>query len=536
MSSPPVGPAAAMGSSRSSFLTLFDPALILILALGLYFRWQFIHLPMAEAHRWREVTNADVARQFYERSMNIFWPQVNWGGAENPYVGMEFPLMHWMVAAMYSLWGEQTIFGRYVSIFFSLWTVCATFALGRRLFGAPVGRAAAFLMAISPSAVFFGRFFISDTPMVTFSVLAMLGWVTYFETGATRTAVWASVATAMACLVKIPALMIMAPIAWVAWEAKRWRALNDRGFMIGCTAAVLAAGLWYWHADRIYHDTGLSEAIWHPSGTYGPPISLAAGKFITIYHWSTRAQLTDWGFWQGMVTRIWALHLTPGGFILGLFALLTTWRRPRRHILDAWLGVVLLFIVVTIEGNKNHEFHQLPFTPPAALMFGLVAAPAFDAVWLRANGGLWLGALGSAATLLAVSLLSFDYSGVVPNFFRPQMLDLGTISTGQAIERVVDPNALIVTVEYEQFGNNSPILLYWAHRRGWSFDLAAITPHVIELLRKEQGARYFVSTVWPAVARDHPDVVAYLQTKKQVVLDGASRETMMFDLETPATN
>lgn len=530
----PVGPEAALRSARPSVLSTIDPALLLILGLGLYLRWQYIHLPMAEAHRWREVTNADVARQFYERSMNIFWPQVNWGGAERPWVGMEFPLIHWVVALAYKVWGEQTVFGRYISIFFSLWTVWALFALGRRLFGAAVGRAAAFLMAISPSATFFGRFFISDTPMVTFSVLAVLGWVIYFETGKRRTAVWASAATAMACLVKIPALMIMAPIALVAWEGKRWRALQDRGFMIGCTAAVLVAGLWYWHADRIYHDTGLSEAIWHPSGTYGPPISLAAGPFVTIYHWSTREQLTDLGFWREMTTRIWALHLTPGGFILGLFGFLTTWRRPHRRIVDAWLGVVFLFIFVTIEGNKNHEFHQLPLLPPAALLFGLAAAPAFDPKWLRENGGLVLGGLGSAVALTAVALLSFQYSGVVQSLYRPGALDLGTIYTGQAVERATEGDALIVTVEYEKFGNNSPILLYWAHRRGWSFDLAAITPHVIELLRKEQNARYFVSTVWPAVADSHPDVVAYLQTRKEIPLPGAKRGTVMYDLETPA--
>jgi 4-amino-4-deoxy-L-arabinose transferase-like glycosyltransferase len=514
---------------------LLDPALLCILALGLYFRWQFIHLPMAEAHRWREVTNADVARQFYERSMNIFFPQVNWGGATDPFVGMEFPLMHWIVAALYTIWGEQTIFGRYVSIAFSLGTVCAVYLLGRRLFNTATGRAAAFLMAISPSAVFFGRFFISDTPMVFFSVLGVLGWVAYFETRSRGAWLLGTFGAALAFLVKIPALMIMAPIAWVAWEATGWRALRDRGFMIGVIAAVAVGGLWYWHADLTYHRSGLSEAIWHPSGNYGPPISLAAGPFVTIYHWSTKEVLTDSYFYDLMMTRAYALHLTPGGFILALFGFFAMWRVPKRRVVDVWLGVVLLFILVTAEGNKNHEFHQLPLLPPASLLFGLAAAPAFDGRWLRERGGFLLGVAGSAAVLLAVALLSFRFSGVVPNFFRPQMLDLGTISIGQTIERVTEPDALIVTVEYEQFGNNSAILLYWAHRRGWSFDLAAITPHVIELLRKDYGARYFVSTVWPAVERDHPDVVAYLSTKKRVELPGTPASTAMWDLETPAS-
>jgi 4-amino-4-deoxy-L-arabinose transferase-like glycosyltransferase len=519
--------------SRRPSIRWFDPALLLIVLLGLYFRFQYIHLPMAEAHRWREIFNADVARNFHERSMNILYPQVNWGGAANPHIGMEFPLMHWIVAALYGVFGEQAIVGRLVSMVFSVGTIWAVFALGTWLFGVAVGRAAAFLLAISPSAVFFGRFFISDTPMVFFSVIAVLAWAIYLDTRSTAACVAGSVSTALALLVKIPAVLILAPIAWLAWESRRWSALKDRGLIAGGAMAVAAAALWYWHADVIFHQSGLGVAIWHPAGTYGPPISHAAGPFVTISSWSTMAQLGDPGFYDEMLTRIWALHLTAGGFILALFSLAATWRRPRRRVLDIWLGVVLLFILVSAEGNRNHEFYQLPMLPPAALLFGLAAAPAFDGRWLREHGGRFIGPTGSAAVLLAVAMLSFRFSGVVPSFFRPQMLDIATIQKSQAIGSVVEPDALIVTVEYEQFGNNSPILLYWAHRRGWSFDLAAITPHVIELLRKDYGAKYFASTVWSAVSKTHPDVEAYLRTHAQVALPGSPRDTVLFDLSLP---
>ena len=53
---------------------------------------------------------------------------------------------------------------------------------------------------------------------------------------------------------------------------------------------------------------------------------------------------------------------------------------------------MLLFILVTAEGNIHHEFHQLPLLPPAALLFGLAAAPAFDGAWLREKGGRYPGA------------------------------------------------------------------------------------------------------------------------------------------------
>lgn len=527
---------AASVPSRGRLIQLFDPALLLILVLGVLLRSQYIELPMAEAHRWREITNADIARNFYERSMNLFRPQVSWGGAATPYVGMEFPLMHWVVAALYWIFGEEAIVGRLVSMAFSVATVWALYVLGTWLFGKETGRAAAFFMAISPSAVFFGRFFISDTPMVFFSVAAVLAWVVYLDTRSTAACVAGSVCAGLAFLVKIPAVMILAPIAWAAWESRRWAALKDRGLMLGLTAAVAAAGLWYWYADIVFHRTGLSEAIWHPSGRYPAPISSAAGPFIGISHWATLSLLRDPNFYEAMVTRSWALHLTPAGFILGLFSLLALWRRPRRRILDIWLAVVFLFIVVTATGNIHHEFHQLPMIPPAALLAALAAAPAFDGAWLRANGGRVFGTVGSAAALLAVALLSFKYSGVTRDFFRPNSLDMAPISAGRSIESVVEPTALLVTVEYEQYGNNSPVLLYWAHRRGWSFDFKSITPNVIELLRREYGARYFVTTLWRAMSADRPDIVEYLRTRREIRLPGNPRDTVLFDLATPASN
>ena len=58
---------------------------------------------MAEAHSWRQITNADIARNYTEISANILYPQVSWGGPRDAYVSMEFPLIHWIAGMLFHL-------------------------------------------------------------------------------------------------------------------------------------------------------------------------------------------------------------------------------------------------------------------------------------------------------------------------------------------------------------------------------------------------------------------------------------------------
>jgi 4-amino-4-deoxy-L-arabinose transferase-like glycosyltransferase len=370
--------------------------------------------------------------------------------------------------------------------------------------------------------------------MLFFSVAALLAWIVYLDTDNTVAAVAGAVAAALAFLVKLPAVIMLAPIAWAAWEAKGWPALKDRRLVLGVGSALATTVLWYWHADVLFHRTGLGVAIWHQAGSYPASIAVAAGPWAGVYNVANFSLLRRPDFYTQMVDRIWALHLTPGGFILSLVGLLAMWRRPRRQVVDVWVAVVVVYILMTAEGNRNHEYYQLPLIPPAALLFGLAAAPAFDGAWLRANGGRLAGPLASAAVLVFTAWLSFGYSGVVRTLFRPDNLDLAPIAAGVALQQIVSPSALVVTVEYELHGNNSPILLYWMRRRGWTFDLASISPHVIDLLHKRFGATYFVSTIWPQLAAAHPDVAEYLRARRQVPVPNAQPNTVLFDLTTDA--
>ncbi|MGE0451717.1 MAG: glycosyltransferase family 39 protein [Vicinamibacterales bacterium] len=504
----------ALGVSR------LDWGLLLVLAFGAYFRFLYIDLPMADAHGWRQLFNADVARNFDEQSLNIWYPRVSWGGAGDGLVSMEFPLLSWLAAVVLRIVGQGHIdlVCRIVTVVFSMATMVGAYGLATLLWGRAVGRGAAFLLAISPSAIFFGRAFISDTPMVCFSVFGVWGFVAYLKTGSRRALTWGTVTAALACMVKLPGVVLMAPIAWMAWETRRWRAITDLPLVAGVSAVLLATVVWYGHAEMTFAQTYLGVAIFHPVGGYSPEVMDGAGPLTLVTSWNTTAQLSNPEYYQALAERFWYLHFTPIGTVVILLGAVLCFRAPHRRFVDAWFAGVAVFILMAAEGNRWHEFYQLPILLPASMYFGLAARPAFDEVWLSTRAPWRLGIVASAVALVLIGLDGFERSRVVPELFRPFALRMTPISVGDQLQELTPPDALLVTVEYERFGGNSPVLFYYARRRGWSFDATALTPVVLERLHHTFGARYFVTTIWSQLAERQPEVAAYLKTQREIPL------------------
>ncbi len=146
-------------------------------------RLLYITAPLLDAHRWRQVDTASIARTFYEERFNPFRPEVNWGGAHGA-VESEFPLLPALAALLYTVFGPDEMWGRLIVVAFSVGSVWLTYVLGRQLLDRAGGLAAATLVAVSPAAVFYGRAFMPDSLMICFSLAALVGFVRHATTGA----------------------------------------------------------------------------------------------------------------------------------------------------------------------------------------------------------------------------------------------------------------------------------------------------------------------------------------------------------------
>ena len=515
--------------ARLQWLSPGRLALLLIVIVGAVLRLPHLSTPLVETHGWRQVETASIARALFEERFNPFYPKVNWGGPDG-YVESEFPLVPALAAAAYHAFGPDVKWGRAVSLLFALSAIWATAALGTLLIGAGAGRAAALLVATSPAFVFYGRAFMPDTPMVCLSLVAVYGFARYLRAADSRMLLVGAVAAALAWLVKLPSIVIVPVLMALAWEHGGRAALTERRFVLALVLPLIAAAAWYLHAYRIFLETGLTFGILaHPAKTY--PATVAFGPWEPFDKWSTVALLVDTEFYRTLLARLWITQLTPVGVAGAAVGLLLWPQGPGRLAVRVWLGILVLFVLAAGHGHLAHDYYQLPLIPVGALFFGAAVGPFFEGSWLArhiARG--WKGPLAAGVVAVLLALAGYYFSGVSRSHFRQGRLDTGVIRAGQAIDRVLPAGELLVVAD--EFGVTSPMLLYFSHADGWSFDVTDLSPQMIARLH-DKGARYFATTIWPRIESQRPMVAAYLDEFESVPLGRVPGGTRLVDLSRP---
>ena len=502
----------------------------LILAFAASLRLFHVTAPFTDLHTWRQLDTLAMARNFYEGSFWPFDPQVNWGGP-NGYVEAECPLIPALIALAYRIAGPHEVAGRLIIIAFSVALVWATYRLALILDGRrSVARGAAFLMAVSPAAIFFGRIVIPDTPMLFFTVLALIGFAEFSRSGSLRWMVTGAAALTIACLLKLPAVVVGPVIVALLVSQRGWSAFRDPRVWLAGVIPLAITAAWYWRAHVVFERTGLTMGILGaPAKIY--PASVSPGPWTHVFSkWTTPALLWDSDFYGRMFLRFYHTLLLPAGFLgamLGVFL----WKARGRSVMTVWLISLTVFFLMTENVQRGHEYYQLPFLVVAAMFFGGAAWPLFDEAWLKRYlgvGGRLL--LPSYIAMIAVLAIASIYSsGGLSIFFEPRD---GAVAerlrhTGRAIDVMTDDSDLAIVVD--DYGIMSPILLYFAHLKGWSFEPRDVSPAVIDNLRG-LGARYFITTRWSDLKKERREAAAVLEQYQDLLIVGAPEDTRLVDL------
>lgn len=461
---------------------------MLLLALGL--RLRGIHDPILDHPGWRQGDTAAIARNFATLDFNPLHPQADYDGPPPNYVELELQIVPYLAAILYKGWGIHEVFGRLISIAFSLGTVVVAGFFARRLFASNAAFVfAALAFAIYPGSVYYGRTFMPDTAMTFFltaAVFASWQWIATDDGRFGRRFMAAVVLTAVALLAKPVAALGLVPIAaMLLAQRKPLRALREPAAYAFFALAIAP------YAAYDSYVRGIAEWHWASGITRLHVVPALHAAFTSSHALAHTFSLL--GTALGMLR---ATMLGDVAFGVAVVALVVV--RPadavRRALLWGWLGAALAyaFVVVTVE---RVDYYLYPFLPLAALYTGGLAAflessvrrPAARSVMLA--GGVLLAAFAAARG----SVTATPYYRYSKSVYR----------TAKALDATLAPGTLVVMGHYD------PSILYYIGRKGWEEDPYLWTPFD-EQSAIRKGARYFIAVEPGRLARN-VELYAWLQ-------------------------
>src|SRR6266446_2405002 len=441
---------------------------ITLLVFAVTARLILIDQPYIDRWSWRQSDVATIARNFEENGFHFTYPQIDWAGDAPGYVGTEFPILPFLAAICYKFAGVHEWIGRIQAVIFFAASLPFFFLLVREISGEPAASWALLFYSFAPLSLFASREFMPDVPSLSLAIIGLYFFLRWIENAEKRFFFASAILISLSILIKLPSVLIGAPIAYVAVKSDvsaAPRTARRLQLLLFVTIALLPSAIWYWHAHQI-------AGRFYPHHFFG-----AGGIQIMSVSW----------YWK-ISKQIMTSSLTPLLFALGLVGAFVTRSGTLARLFHWWLAAMVVFIIVVGYGNR-HQWYQLPLVPIAAALAGV--ACAFVALKLT-----------SRAVKIGLSVFLAGWFGwlahnYATSFYRPVAAELR--DAGLELKRTTPENSLIIAAD-----NGDPTVFYYAQRKGWHFlekegiydgnpgnSEQVITN--LEILRK-RGASYLVFT------------------------------------------
>jgi hypothetical protein len=447
--------------------------LFLILLLALTLRTYHLAYPAWDYHNWRQTITLMVAQDLARHGFPLLHPQVAWLGdrpSDPSYFSAEFSIQGVLAALLYRIFGESDAAARLVTIAFSLLGIYCLYGILNRGADRTVARIGAFVFALLPYHLFFGRVFMPDIPAIALALAGLDALDRWSGDQRKRYLTAAGILTALAILQKPRMILVMLPALYLFWSACGKSLLRRGEPYVYILIACLPELAWYLHAASMERQTAV--------GAFNIPRELFAHH---LELWFNRAYL------HRVFGALAFEGFSPLGLGLAAIGFLFA-ARSRAVWMFRWWVLGAACVLLPIPGVIPANLYYLSMLLPggAALSAAILARVP---VYLRTAilAAFAVGAIYSALPLYQPDRMPHDLGIQLRNLTQPQ--DLLATETG-----------------------GSPTVLYYANRRGWLMEEEYNLERVEHLQRA--GARYYADTFLGDAAR-HPAFFHGLDRKYQ---------------------
>ena len=438
---------------------------IAVISLAMHFR--HFSKELVSIHVWRQTQTQSTIINFYEGDMNLFNPARNDRGSGDGIFRMEFPLMQWLVAVTYKVFGNHLIITRIFMFVIGLFSVAGIYKLISSIFrNDAMALAGAWAFNFSPSFYYYTINPVPDNMALCCAIWGLALFFTWIRNGQMMTLITSGSLLSIGALCKLPfVLYFIVPLAWFFMDMFKngsgrillWKMLLVLLFLLPPMA---------WYLTVIPHwGAGIVKGMLHNEIPHGTIMG------YLVFN---------------LVSTLPELLLNYGSvlfFLAGFYFLVInkSYRKPFFPLL-ALLGLAVIayfFYELNMIGNV-HDYYLFPFLP---LLFILVAYGAGNLLKQQIKTIRYVAIL----LLLILPLTAWLRMRVRWNVDSPGF-NKDLLSYKHDLREAVPKNTLCIA------GNDDShnVFFYYIDKKGWGFQHDSLpAPNISQMI--DEGAGYLYS-------------------------------------------
>ena len=443
---------------------------VFIPLLSFSMHYRIFGLDIMGVHSWRQTLTQSNIVNFYEEDNNILDPRINeryqWKGIYR----MEFPIMQWLFAQTYRVFGNDILLTRILSFMMGLFAVWGLYFLVLQIFrNKLVAVLAAWAFNFSPVFYYYTMNPLPDNFALCFAIWGAAFSFKYMRDDKLSSLMIAAFSISLATLAKMPfGLFYIIPGVYFLQKIskKRFKAIGeDIAHIISSLLLMAPAIVWYaWVIPK--WQNGITKGVLSGNDTSFSQL----WDYLSYHLFSSFPELLL--NYLSLPFFIWAVWLIfkKKLYKKALFVVLAVW------------GILILFYFF-FEINmiaRVHDYYLFPFLP---LIFILVAYGIKDLLE-KANKQKLIVVFSLLLLLPLSAYLRIDkrWNPEWPGF------NSDLITYHDELKNAVPDSCLVVV------GNDaSPaIWLYYVNKKGWVYRHNNLTANKLIEIRKF-GAKYMYS-------------------------------------------
>lgn len=439
--------------------------LLTIIVISALMHMNHFNKDLVGVHVWRQTQTQSTTNNFYEEDMNLFQPSKNDRGASDGIFRVEFPLMQWLNAALFKVFGQDILVTRLFMFFIGLLSVFGMYRLLLAFFNHQLlAIMGAWAFNFSPSFFYYTINPLPDNLALCFSIWGLALFFGYLQSKNGKSLIISGLLLALGALCKLPFIIyFIVPLAYfIKLKAQKDKDASGSLVFTSLTFSLLPI-LWY--------------AWVIPQWTGNPVVK---GMLDNGENW---IQLLDY-LQHNLISTLPELLLNYGStplFIAGFYFLFK--RKSYKGKLKFHLILALAMAATAyylFEANaiaKIHDYYLFPFYP---VLFMLVAYGAYH--MFQSESKLAKYACLTLLIILPITayLRTQNSWNLESPGFNKNLLDYKT-----ELRNAVPKDALVVA------GNDKShfIFLYYIDKKGWAFDTDQMDAEKLKSMIKA-GAEY----------------------------------------------